>query len=151
MTTSEKTPFYITTAISYPNGVPHIGHAYEVIATDAMARFKRLDGYDVFFMTGTDEHGLKMQQTAEKEGIPVKELADRNSAAFRQMSDDLGISLSRFSSRSRWMVRIRAISVFALRISDGVSSRSVADWNRSWNRCFSVSFRASVSCSSLIP
>ena len=96
MTSSEKTPFYITTAISYPNGVPHIGHAYEVIATDAMARFKRLDGYDVFFMTGTDEHGLKMQQTAEKEGIPVKELADRNSAAFRQMSDDLGISLSRF-------------------------------------------------------
>ncbi|HET8879903.1 MAG TPA: methionine--tRNA ligase [Arthrobacter sp.] len=96
MTPSEKTPFYITTAISYPNGVPHIGHAYEVIATDAMARFKRLDGYDVFFMTGTDEHGLKMQQTAEKEGIPVKELADRNSAAFRQMSDDLGISLSRF-------------------------------------------------------
>ncbi|HSO91729.1 MAG TPA: class I tRNA ligase family protein, partial [Arthrobacter sp.] len=96
MTTSEKTPFYITTAISYPNGVPHIGHAYEVIATDAMARFKRLDGYDVFFMTGTDEHGLKMQQTAEKEGIPVKDLADRNSAAFRQMSGDLGISLSRF-------------------------------------------------------
>jgi methionyl-tRNA synthetase len=96
VTPSEKTPFYITTAISYPNGVPHIGHAYEVIATDAMARFKRLDGYDVFFMTGTDEHGLKMQQTAEKEGIPVKELADRNSAAFRQMSDDLGISLSRF-------------------------------------------------------
>ena len=96
MNPSEKTPFYITTAISYPNGVPHIGHAYEVIATDAMARFKRLDGYDVFFMTGTDEHGLKMQQTAEKEGIPVKELADRNSTAFRQMSDDLGISLSRF-------------------------------------------------------
>jgi methionyl-tRNA synthetase len=96
VTSSEKTPFYITTAISYPNGVPHIGHAYEVIATDAMARFKRLDGYDVFFMTGTDEHGLKMQQTAEKEGLPVKELADRNSAAFRQMSDDLGISLSRF-------------------------------------------------------
>ena len=76
--------------------MPHIGHAYEVIATDAMARFKRLDGYDVFFMTGTDEHGLKMQQTAEKEGITAKELADRNSAAFRQMSDDLGISLSRF-------------------------------------------------------
>jgi methionyl-tRNA synthetase len=96
VTSSDKTPFYITTAISYPNGVPHIGHAYEVIATDAMARFKRLDGYDVFFMTGTDEHGLKMQQTAEKEGIPVKELADRNSAAFRQMSRDLGISLDRF-------------------------------------------------------
>ena len=59
--------YYITTAISYPNGAPHIGHAYEAIATDAIARFKRLDGYDVFFMTGTDEHGLKMQQTAAKE------------------------------------------------------------------------------------
>ncbi|MBT2552980.1 methionine--tRNA ligase [Arthrobacter sp. ISL-5] len=96
MTSSEKRPFYITTAISYPNGVPHIGHAYEVIATDAMARFKRLDGHDVFFMTGTDEHGLKMQQSAEKEGLTAKELADRNSAAFQQMEQDLGISHDRF-------------------------------------------------------
>ena len=56
--------FYITTAISYPNGVPHIGHAYEVIAADAIARFMRLEGKDVFFQTGTDEHGLKMVQTA---------------------------------------------------------------------------------------
>ena len=97
MTSSDsQTPFYITTAISYPNGVPHIGHAYEAIATDAMARFKRLDGYDVFFMTGTDEHGLKMQQSADKEGITAKELADRNSAAFQQMSRDLNISHDRF-------------------------------------------------------
>src|SRR3546814_19883303 len=59
----DKTPFYITTAISYPNGRLHIGHAYELIATDAMARFQRLDGKDVFFLTGTDEHGQKMQQT----------------------------------------------------------------------------------------
>ena len=51
--------FYISTAISYTNGSPHIGHAYEVIAADVIARFKKLDGYDVFFLTGTDEHGLK--------------------------------------------------------------------------------------------
>ena len=57
-------PYYITTAIAYPNGPPHIGHAYEAIATDAIARFMRLDGYDVFFLTGTDEHGIKMLQTA---------------------------------------------------------------------------------------
>ena len=57
--------YYITTAIAYPNGVPHIGHAYEAIATDALARFQRLDGKDVFFLTGTDEHGQKMVQTAE--------------------------------------------------------------------------------------
>ena len=70
--------FYITTAISYPNGVPHVGHAYEAIATDAIARFERLDGKDVFFLTGTDEHGLKMKQTATKEGVSPRELADRN-------------------------------------------------------------------------
>jgi methionyl-tRNA synthetase len=65
---SDKPTYYITTAISYPNGAPHIGHAYEALATDALARFKRLDGYDVFFLTGTDEHGQKIQQTAEKAG-----------------------------------------------------------------------------------
>src|SRR5947209_18913941 len=70
--------FYITTAIPYANGTPHIGHAYERIATDAIARFKRLDGYDVLFVTGMDEHGLKMQQTAQREGIAPKELDDRN-------------------------------------------------------------------------
>ena len=59
---SGQAKFYITTAISYPNGPPHIGHAYEAIATDAIARFERLDGKDVFFLTGTDEHGLKMKQ-----------------------------------------------------------------------------------------
>jgi methionyl-tRNA synthetase len=84
--------FYITTAISYPNGVPHMGHAYELIATDAIARFKRLDGYDVFFLTGTDEHGQKMLQTARREGIAPRELADRNSARFREMARALNAS-----------------------------------------------------------
>ncbi|MGV6872482.1 methionine--tRNA ligase [Pseudochelatococcus sp. B33] len=88
--------FYITTAISYPNGAPHIGHAYEAIATDAIARFKRLDGYDVFFMTGVDEHGLKMAQTAAKEGISPKELSDRHTAQFVAMADALDISRDRF-------------------------------------------------------
>ena len=61
-------PFYITTAIAYPNGKPHIGHAYEAIATDAIARFQRLNGREVCFVTGTDEHGLKMDQTARAAG-----------------------------------------------------------------------------------
>ncbi|WP_157017863.1 methionine--tRNA ligase [Mesorhizobium xinjiangense] len=82
--------FYITTPIFYPNGKPHIGHAYTVIATDALARFQRLDGKDVFFLTGTDEHGLKMQQTADKEGVTAQELADRNSAIFRTMVEAVG-------------------------------------------------------------
>ncbi len=84
--------FYITTAISYPNGEPHIGHAYELIATDAIARFKRLDGYEVFFLTGTDEHGLKMQQQAEKEGITPRELADKNGARFVAMTKIINAS-----------------------------------------------------------
>src|SRR3954468_19045287 len=75
-------PYYITTAIDYPNGAPHIGHAYEKIATDAIARFKRLDGFDVRFLTGTDVHGLKMAETAAAEGIPTAELARRNSDVF---------------------------------------------------------------------
>ncbi|MGP5679545.1 methionine--tRNA ligase [Glutamicibacter arilaitensis] len=94
--TSQQKPFYITTAISYPNGTPHIGHAYEVVATDVMARFKRLDGYDVFFMTGTDEHGQKMMQTAEKLEITPAQLAQRNSDAFQSMNDELGTSYDRF-------------------------------------------------------
>ncbi len=84
--------FYITTAISYPNGKPHIGHAYEMIATDAIARFQRLDGKDVYFLTGTDEHGIKMLQTARKEGVTPRALADRNSAEFRRMAEVLNIS-----------------------------------------------------------
>jgi methionyl-tRNA synthetase len=87
-----KTPFYITTAISYPNGPPHIGHAYEVIATDAIARFMRLDGYDVFFLTGTDEHGQKIQQTADREKIAAKELVDRNVRRFQAMVERMNCS-----------------------------------------------------------
>jgi methionyl-tRNA synthetase len=84
--------FYITTAISYPNGRPHIGHAYELIATDALARWHRLDGKDVWFLTGTDEHGIKMLQTARREGISPRELADRNSEEFRRMGAALNAS-----------------------------------------------------------
>jgi methionyl-tRNA synthetase len=91
-----KSPYYITTAISYPNGPPHIGHAYEVIATDAIARFKRLDGYDVYFLTGTDEHGQKIQQTATREGITAKELVDRNVKLFQAMAERLNISNNDF-------------------------------------------------------
>ncbi len=93
---ASRPSFYVTTAIAYPNGAPHIGHAYEYIATDVIARFKRLDGYDVRFLTGTDEHGLKMQQTAAKEGIDVRELAARNSDAFEGLQKALGISYDRF-------------------------------------------------------
>ncbi len=89
-------PFYITTAISYPNGRPHVGHAYEAIATDAIARWKRLQGFEVRFLTGTDEHGLKMAQKARDLGITPRALADEMSSAFREMDDALNISYDRF-------------------------------------------------------
>ncbi|WP_375774817.1 methionine--tRNA ligase [Bradyrhizobium sp. ma5] len=88
--------YYITTAIAYPNGQPHIGHAYEAIATDALARFQRLDGKDVFFLTGTDEHGQKMIQTAAGEGMTPYDLATRNAARFKEMDERLNVSFDRF-------------------------------------------------------
>jgi methionyl-tRNA synthetase len=94
--TAARNSFYITTAIAYPNGIPHIGHAYEAIATDALARFQRLDGKDVFFLTGTDEHGLKMIQTAQGEGMTPLDLATRNAARFKEMDQRLNVSFDRF-------------------------------------------------------
>ncbi|SDS21971.1 methionyl-tRNA synthetase [Bradyrhizobium canariense] len=91
-----RNSYYITTAIAYPNGTPHIGHAYEAIATDALARFQRLDGKDVFFLTGTDEHGLKMIQTAQNEGMSPADLATRNASRFKEMDERLNVSFDRF-------------------------------------------------------
>jgi methionyl-tRNA synthetase len=93
---TEGNSYYITTAIAYPNGIPHIGHAYEAIATDALARFARLDGKEVFFLTGTDEHGQKMIQTAQAEGMTVADLAMRNAGRFKEMDQRLNVSFDRF-------------------------------------------------------
>jgi methionyl-tRNA synthetase len=93
-------PFYITTAISYPNGRPHIGHAYEAIATDVMARFQRMRGRDVRLITGTDEHGLKMYQTARDQGRATIDLADEMSGYFREMYGKLNISYDNFMRTS---------------------------------------------------
>jgi methionyl-tRNA synthetase len=96
--TAAKPHFTISTAISYPNAEPHIGHAYEAIATDALARFKRLDGHSVFFMTGVDAHGLKMKQTAVKLGISPEALADENTLKFKEMLSALHVSYDDFIS-----------------------------------------------------
>ena len=88
--------FYISTAISYTNGSPHIGHAYEVIAADVIARFKKLDGYDVFFLTGTDEHGLKVQQKAKELGINPKDFVDKVSNEFIELAKSLNCSYNDF-------------------------------------------------------
>lgn len=94
-------PFYITTAISYPNGPPHIGHAYEAIAADAIARFQRSQGRDVRFQTGTDEHGLKMAQAARAEGVEPRALADKMSLLFENMCDTLNVSYDCFIRTSQ--------------------------------------------------
>ena len=89
-------PYLITTAISYPNGPPHIGHAYEAIAGDAIARFQRAQGKDVRFVGGTDEHGLKMVQTARSQGRETIDLADEMSGYFRKMVDLFDLSYDAF-------------------------------------------------------
>ena len=75
--------FYITTPIYYPSAKPHMGHAYSSIIADFFARFKRIDGYKVYFLTGTDEHGLKIQRAAEKKGVEPLEFCDEISKTFK--------------------------------------------------------------------
>ena len=91
-TLSHKKTFYVTTPIYYVNDKPHIGHAYTTVAADIISRYKRMCGYDVFFLTGTDEHGQKMEQSAEKQGIKPIELADKNNTRFRELWKILNIS-----------------------------------------------------------
>jgi methionyl-tRNA synthetase len=88
--------FYVTTPIYYVNDVPHIGHAYATVGADALARFKRMDGYEVFFLTGTDEHGQKIAKTAQEEGLEPKQLADRVVERFKEAWVKLGITHDRF-------------------------------------------------------
>jgi methionyl-tRNA synthetase len=87
-----KTKYYITTPIYYVNGAPHIGHAYTSIAADVMARFKRLDGFDVLFLTGTDEHGQKVEAAARDAGLDPQSFTDRISADFKDMARAMGVS-----------------------------------------------------------
>ena len=88
--------FFITTPIYYPSGKPHMGHAYSSIVADVIARFKRLDGYNVEFLTGTDEHGLKIQRAAEEKGIDPKSFCDELSKTFRNLSETLNLSNTDF-------------------------------------------------------
>ncbi len=91
-----KDKFYITTAIAYTSGKPHIGNTYDAVVADAFARFKKLQGYDVYFQTGTDEHGLKIQEKAEAEGITPKEYVDKVSGEVKRIYDLLGIEYNNF-------------------------------------------------------
>ena len=88
--------FYITTPLYYVNAEPHIGHTYTTIAADILARFYRMRNYDVFFLTGTDEHGQKIAEAAEKQNLTPVQLADKNSLVYKEMWEKLNISYTRF-------------------------------------------------------
>ena len=92
----DKEKYYITTAIAYTSRKPHIGNTYEVVLTDAIARFKRYMGYDVCFCTGTDEHGQKIQELAEAEGITPKEYVDRVAGEIKKIWDLMNASYDKF-------------------------------------------------------
>jgi methionyl-tRNA synthetase len=91
-----RKPYYITTAIAYASGVPHIGNTYEIILADSIARYKRQQGYDVFFQTGTDEHGLKIEEKAAIKGIEPKEYVDIIAGKIKDICDHLNISYDNF-------------------------------------------------------
>jgi len=91
-----KKNFYITTPIYYPSGNPHMGHAYSSIVADVIARFKRLEGKNVFFLTGTDEHGLKIQREAEKSNKDVNFFCDEVSNKFKDLAKTLNLSIDDF-------------------------------------------------------
>ncbi|MBO6108381.1 MAG: methionine--tRNA ligase [Eubacterium sp.] len=93
---SEKNKYYITTAITYTSGKPHIGNTYEIVLADAIARFKRFQGYDVRFQTGTDEHGQKIENKANEEGVTPKEFVDRTAAEIKRIWDLMNTSYDRF-------------------------------------------------------
>ena len=88
--------FYITTPIYYPSAKPHMGHAYSSIIADFFARFKRIDGFNVIFLTGTDEHGLKIQRAAEKKGLDTLKFCDEISQTFRDLSKTLNLTNTDF-------------------------------------------------------
>lgn len=92
----EKKPFYITTPIYYPSGNPHIGHCYTTVACDSIARYRRLQGYDVMFLTGTDEHGLKIEQKAAEKGVTPKEYVDEIVKTFKKLWSYMNISYDRY-------------------------------------------------------
>ncbi len=101
MKNKKNNNFYITTAISYVNGKPHLGHAYEAIATDVLARFKKLSGLNTFFLTGTDEHGEKNERSALKQGLSPNEFTSKNSDFFEEMTKYLNISNNAFIRTSQ--------------------------------------------------
>jgi len=131
--------FYITTPIYYPSAKPHMGHAYTSIITDVIARFKRLDGYKVEFLTGTDEHGLKIQRAAEKKGSDTKKFCDEISETFRNLSNTLNLSNTDFirttesrhikSVQNLWNILVKKNEIYLSKYSGWYSVSDEAYYN----------------------
>ncbi len=108
---SNRPSYYITTPIYYVNDVPHIGHAYTTLACDVLARFKRLDGFDVMFLTGTDEHGQKVEKSAEKAGVDPQAFCDKVSSRFKDLAAAMTYSNDQFirTTEERHKIAVQAL------------------------------------------
>lgn len=127
--TKKNKKFYITTAISYPNGKPHIGHAYEAIITDTIARYHKLKGEDVMFLTGTDEHGIKMLQTAKKQNLSAIELADSNAPLFMKMLNEINSTHNDFVRTTEDRHRDACVEVWKrMSLNDDIYKDKYAGW-----------------------
>ena len=125
----EKKTFYLTTAISYPNGEPHIGHAYEAIITDTIARYHRLFENNVMFLTGTDEHGIKMLQTAKKLNLTAKQLADKNAPLFIKMLKEVNSTHDDFIRTTEERHKIACIEIWnRMSQNDDIYKGKYAGW-----------------------
>ena len=91
-----KGPYYLTTAIAYASGKPHIGNTYEIVLADSIARYRRMQGYDVFFQTGTDEHGQKIEEKAKAKGMEPKQFVDEVAGEIRRIWDLMNTSYDKF-------------------------------------------------------
>ena len=125
----DRKPFCITTPIYYPNGEPHLGHVYTTLAADTVARYHRLSGDDTFFLTGTDEHGVKMVKTAAERGVTPRQLADENAAVFESLWRELHVSNDEFirtpQDRHRRAVQAVVAKLFA---NDDIYLGSYTGW-----------------------
>lgn len=104
---NSKGKYYMTTAIAYASGKPHIGNTYEIVLADAIARFKRQEGYEVYFQTGTDEHGQKIEQKAQEAGVTPKEYVDQVADGIKKIWDLMGVLMISLSVRRMLIMRSR--------------------------------------------
>ena len=119
----DKKPYYITTAIAYTSGKPHIGNTYEIVLTDAIARYRRAQGYDVFFQTGTDEHGQKIEEKAKEKGISPKEFVDGVANTVKETFDMMNTSYDYFIRTTDEGHEKQVQKIFRRLYEQGISTR----------------------------